>query len=579
MTLRFRAFERRVRRRVRRLVSRDPALKAERRRMRRRDWNDSRIATRLVQIFACIAVGCSLSYMAVSGPGSDWLLVLLTLFATGQILILGGACGAGVPGEELTRQLRHYPVSDVDICRAVFRARIRQRTHSVVLYTVCYGAYFLSLETGPRAGALVGLSLGAAALLWMTVAALALIIASFVRHPAVGLLGLALALAAGIAAFAVRQMPGIIGESGTILILATPAGWVSLAMRELAAGRYGAMLLGLAPCVALLCASPLIFGLWFRRMTPLPDAELPVGDVLPGEEVVAPTQECAAVASAPAMPVEEAPEAMPGNGVPPAAAPSGLTPGALSAPADPLASGWIERTVGALLSERERRLAVSAFPDKPGWSARWRVTLIITIMAALLCLAPGAHGIACFIAVLATMCAVPVLGGAWPMMDAVPVAGGFIPRYAFYPVRLRSMGALVLKVNAVRIVVWTPVAVAFMAWATARAGEGAGNGAVIALKAMLVLLAAQPAVLACRLFMQTASVEHLTFRTALLTTGGFLVVLAGLGSAALLFFVGATRCCLIYGAIAAVSYGMWRAFLLVHHSPRTDLVRIQDPSS
>ncbi|MCY3018610.1 MAG: hypothetical protein NTW87_06210 [Planctomycetota bacterium] len=236
----------------------------------------------------------------------------------------------------------------------------------------------------------------------------------------------------------------------------------------------------------------------------------------------------------------------------------------------------LERMIAACLTVRERTVLEFLCRDWPGWTAAWRnLTLIMALVLVALHAAPAlAFWVALFGGLygLSSGSLTPT-GAAFPGLRSLPCSGKFIPLHALYPLSFGGLSRVLLSVAMFRTLALLPCAVlcgAATAWIMHRPPA---QGAELATKAVALLLAAQPGLVAFLLFRGTSYAEQITLRSipwqvSLLAWGASLIV-AGL---VMVMYSGMPAAlAAIAAALLTGLFWLWSRYL--YENGRADLVR------
>ena len=238
----------------------------------------------------------------------------------------------------------------------------------------------------------------------------------------------------------------------------------------------------------------------------------------------------------------------------------------------------IERLVGWCLNEREKGEAQFLLgPMIPTWSNRWRTSAIATAVG----VATVAAGTWEFnmISVLAfavsVASGVPVLGGIWPATNQGRISGKFSPIFSWYPLSYWSAGWIMFKANTARTAAWLPLGLMIGVLYAKIAHTMLADGCWLPARAVLLVLALTPILLAGKFSKVTNDTLNLRLRLVPLF-GVFLVVLF----AVVTFSAGALMASgwwpiLFLGIVAGVSWASWAAYGWHYERGQADLLREQ----
>lgn len=252
------------------------------------------------------------------------------------------------------------------------------------------------------------------------------------------------------------------------------------------------------------------------------------------------------------------------------------------------AGGWIERLTARWLSQRERETAEFLCGGRLGfWSAQWRRALKVFMVGGLALILRSVipSWIGAAVGAIASMFALPLLGGHWEGMQLRSLAGmRVMPVYASFPLSFGDMSRVIAKVNLIRYAVGSPFFLAYCALLAWREHLPPLFGLRMGGEILVILLSIQPFFIASRLSFGTNDTSRLNLHTLL----GFLA----LAPLAIAYFTCMVILLLAAGwaperprawpAIAATA-GMflcsslsWFGYKLFYDRGRVDLLRIAD---
>ena len=195
------------------------------------------------------------------------------------------------------------------------------------------------------------------------------------------------------------------------------------------------------------------------------------------------------------------------------------------------AQGWIERLVGRWLGLREKVIVEFMMARVPRWTIMWRkagIAMLIGLLAGwvwqrtgddLFPLAYVAAGIVAF------FLALPVSSGFDRGFQAWFMSRTSVPFYACFPVGYREIARAALKIAAVRCLAMAPLAAVYgmiVAWQWA---EAPGLGIVLGLKAVFLVFAARPMLMAFRFSTGTSDTKNVGARPAVILGAAILCTL------------------------------------------------------
>jgi len=186
----------------------------------------------------------------------------------------------------------------------------------------------------------------------------------------------------------------------------------------------------------------------------------------------------------------------------------------------------LDRLVVRCLNPRERLLFELATQSSVSWAKRLRIAffcLVVGVAAGLLTQNTEWKLLTC--GALSAAFALPLLGGGWPGLR--PAWIGYhtsAPLFDAYPITYREMAWMMLKTNALRIALWSPLWVAYVAFGSHRLGIPVEIMFRISLLP-LVVLAVQPAIMSLSIYPSQRHVGR----------SGWWVRALGMGSSMVLF--------------------------------------------
>lgn len=556
------ALEKALRRRIRREVESSEDLlrerKAHRRRSPTRSWS---WLCRAVLPFAALG-------LAAIGPGAVELVCLaLSLYATGTACLRAVALLHGLWGSDDLMVLGHLPAADADLFRLQWRKFIRSSLWILWAYAVFFGGLALHRELGVDR-ALLAAALGLAQ--WLMVAGLAATLAAWKPNGPWRAMGLALnAGALGCWLSGKTLLPFVKAVPG-LYLLALPGGWVTFAFRYGILGSESLAFAALLPAAAAAALLAWAKGRMRRgyRLSEIavrgPSAEMFVEHEL-DLEIVARSQDDPELVAAPwkAPEVREDLRRSIASYVDARVRERGFL-----GRREWRRAGCLDALFGRLLSERERAVAEFLIGGPSGLTRRWKFSAAVAALGiAALFVSPDVG------LVLGGVLALTLVGGRWPAFQDRPCAGKFMPLLAAYPVGYAEVSRVLIKFNAVRILGWAPLAVAFAAVAGHATGLGLAEGAWVGLKAAFLALAFAFFAAVGYHSSGTNDTEHLTFRGCFgLILPAALLTSIGLGSAVLLFLPFPAGLAGGVG-VAGAAVGFWGLYGLVYDRGRIDLVR------
>jgi hypothetical protein len=166
--------------------------------------------------------------------------------------------------------------------------------------------------------------------------------------------------------------------------------------------------------------------------------------------------------------------------------------------------GWLERLIFRRLTPRQELVMQILLLFPPRWSVGWRhAWAIAAVTGAVIMAWPAARYWAVGIgALLIATSAWPVWGGHWPGLQAMGWFGRAFSFVSFYPVAFPEIARSMMVCNLIRMLVATPIWLAFAAMAGWLLQQPLQLAVGLAVKFMLWGLAIQPTVLVLRVASQ-----------------------------------------------------------------------------
>ena len=157
-------------------------------------------------------------------------------------------------------------------------------------------------------------------------------------------------------------------------------------------------------------------------------------------------------------------------------------------------SGRLEKWISKSLPARDRMVLEFLVAEDPGWTRSFRNALWTFGFGALIVYLFGQYGgLVVFVpAYLIALAAVPLFGGEWRGLQVLPSTGVMLPLHALYPVSLKEMTRVMLRVNIFRTIVAAPLLLAFGLLAAWKLGDPLLMGWKLTCKILGLFLALQP---------------------------------------------------------------------------------------
>lgn len=251
-------------------------------------------------------------------------------------------------------------------------------------------------------------------------------------------------------------------------------------------------------------------------------------------------------------------------------------------------AGWIERLAGRRLNLRERYAAVFLCGGRLGrWSSEWRLGLKIaaggvgTMLLAILLPGMLPWWVSFGAGAVASLRALPVLGGGWEGMQLVTGSGTVGPAYAGLPLSYSEITRVLIKINLVRFAVWAPF---FLAYAAALAMVNALPWVVgfrMGLEILAVLLSSQWIFIMGKHANGTNDTKRVTWHSLVGLAVATFIGLAYLASVGFFFFAVGWTAQADWEMAAAALIGMvlfswltWATYKALYDHGRIDLMRL-----
>ncbi|MBI2929202.1 MAG: hypothetical protein HYY24_26355 [Verrucomicrobia bacterium] len=522
MTLRWRAFEKVVRRRVRLELRASPALWREYKRVRKRPARE--VGPWVLRAMLTVALGVLIAATADHGVPLAGQLGLVTCWCIGWSLYYAALLRAHLYSyDALVLAVLPLPPD------AVFRQQWKQFRLGTWWTLVDVGVAFSVIGALTAAAPPAWLAaLSALGLHWLGTLALAGLLVTFWPKAPYGLGYQALLfLLFGIAIAGQWVAPpllGLLDKLTPALQWAPPFGWINFAVRRVVESEWSALGF-LFPILGLL-----LLALRFaqRRLAAAYAVEEFVADAFSGRAGLEPAD-------------QEAPLAEGADGRAPSRSEAelALPRGALRANGDVARRGWLERLAFAWFTPRERTLAEFMSAGQLRWTGALWTGTGFTALALLAGATLGGAGEAIFFIGLfiALTAAVPLLAFGFSAFSTVPQFSASFPVYAGLPLGYWELSRLLLKVSLLRIAAFTPVALA-AGWASEWIFPPAAFGGVqLAIRIMAVLLCWQPTLAALQFSSGTNDTRRGFWRTLKLLSFFLPLVLAMVGLSAVCLLV------------------------------------------
>jgi hypothetical protein len=202
---------------------------------------------------------------------------------------------------------------------------------------------------------------------------------------------------------------------------------------------------------------------------------------------------------------------------------------------------WLDDFIHRNLSARERVVCfLLCGSDLTYWTQWWiRGSKVAMIPVALMFVAGYVPDWLVLIpAVIALMVGIPIFGGTWSGFADVWSSGKLAPFYAAFPVGFREISSLILKVNVIRILAWTPGILLVFVSAGNVVEAGPLKAAWFGVHFLFIAICIQPFMVIGKFSKGSSDSKSWRWPGVLVIASTFVLALVFLGLAAPLFFVG-----------------------------------------
>lgn len=564
MKLRHREFERAVRDRVRAAVRQSPALRREYRRVRRGGRTD--VSQGLFRGLLSFLLAMALMKLGGQGGTADAMLGLLTIWCASFAVHYANRLRFELYGSPQLVVLALQPMRDADIFTHQWRGFSRLTLWTLADITAALAVVFWFAGATPLQWIT---ALPCTLALWMSVVSVATV---FVRiRPGANFGGLSsglflLVVATVIAAFyAPATVARLLdGASGPFYAI-PPFGWIGYVVHESVLGPALLPLLLLVP-VALLAP-----GLHHARRRLAANYQLFASD----EPVSEDSSEPADPHALPAAPRETEPAGPPSR--PDREQVRYITEAWHDDRALWPNAGFLECWTRRWLTPRERDLAEFMTAGHAEWtlSLRRAYVLALAAMFAAFTLGPTGLWLSYVGLYFAATNGVPVLGTPCVGLAIVTMAGATLPAYAGLPIGFHELARVLLKVGIVRTLAFAPGALLAGAVIGFHGSAGAMPGLIIAAKAISVLLAWQPALVALQFSAGTNDTRGPAWRSLKLFAAIGPLILSTVGASTAAFFTPAPWAVACLAIATTLSWATLQLYGRFYNRNRFDLMHGQ----
>jgi hypothetical protein len=244
-------------------------------------------------------------------------------------------------------------------------------------------------------------------------------------------------------------------------------------------------------------------------------------------------------------------------------------------------SPWLERLANRMFNARDKEVAEFlcggvAAPWSPLWALAFKIAAVGLVVLPWFFDPRIGFVIGC----IASMFALPVLGGRWPGLQSLRFSTTVQPVFAAVPISYWDVTSVVFKVNLARYLAWLPVFLAYGAMLGWRLLSSPSQGLEIAIGIFLILLWSQPIVIVGKHSSGTNDTRRITFHSlawagvilflAIIYVLSILLVFSGLLSIGGLLFIIATLGILVSPLMIWLVYKVW------YERGKIDTVRAAD---
>lgn len=465
-----------------------------------RQWSGMRFVRRggLYALF----LGLMTVSFAVSLKNQKFPLILLTLYSAATIL--GRANGLSellYKSGDLAFSM-HSPVTDKQFFDYAWLHFLKSSLF-VWFYSFLAFAY-LALAADGR-GTLWAASIIAATLQWLLVVSLAVLVALVLqRWPSL----MKLAAPLYLSVFAMFFVPASVATPIWKVLQSLPTAWISMIFEKgVIDGQARA--LSMLPLVLLILSSlPLTYGR-LRKTYPMTELLYPLAGNTPGSYGDDEYQE---------VPGERDWQSETWENTSPTANPRIMV--AHLRPLDWSCSGWLERVAARLMNSREKAIGEFLCGGGVGfWSAQWRRACMIAAIGMIaVFLGPWIPvWIPVCAGIIASMFALPVLGGFWSGMQPIKVYGMERPAFADFPLSYTEISRVLAKVNLLRCAAWLPIGLFYAAMLAWRVKLPVEEGIQIGVGIILIVISLQPLLIVGRFSLHSDDTKKLTLHSVGMT--------------------------------------------------------------
>jgi len=509
MKLKSPALERRLRKTARREMRADKPRWKEYKLHRTRRWREALNNGAGVRQFYYLAAAGWLVALARDNPIR--LLLLIAIYAMATAINRGLTLQSDVIQGPHRVVLLTMPIADQDYFRVLWQTRFWPWMSALTIFVIAFGACEKTPATLEAAWLQVLL---VAVLQTLVCLCISLLSPLYVPKSASVVTMLYIVIIAGLG------LPVQIVMALWQLVLVTPGGWVAHGFAGVRGLAHPPEVLWLIPSAAVALGVPFAYRAFKTRMLGLLGAQTDEALLSPDTTELTNEEQ---------VRLAEAEKNYEDNG---------FLRGNLLGGVNWRGMGWLERLAGTWYSEREKTVAEFMIAARLGaWSRGWRNAALVSAagiaaIAAIRYLPSRANLLMDAgygsVAMAALICA-PLFSGLWPGFERLPSSGYAIPIFAGFPIRYGEISKVIFKANLLRTAAWAPLCMACMTAIWAGSGKSPIEGLLTGLKIVLVVVAAQPGLIAGQFFMTTGDAKRLTWQfgaMALLTVLLFLTFLA-----------------------------------------------------
>ena len=543
------ALERRLRKEAKREMRSDRALWRDYRRhrtvwLRRKLRANGRVALLFVYFIF-------LEQMVVRGGGLA--LLGVAIYASATTLFRAFTFRANVLQGYDRTVLLHLPISDEEFFTHEWNGFVFSWSRAFVLFFIAYEATLFGSGLAGKQLAVAALAAALQSLCGLSVASWLI---AYVRKAKVGLASTALYILILVSLWVPAASIRYLWSA----VLITPGGWVSHGFAGLTGSAPSRETFWLVPAFAVAILLPFAYGALRRRMLVELTSQTS-GESVGLDELLAERE----------PDVEE----LPGQ-VKPLDPDAAIWQGHFLQGADWARSGWLEKVAVRWFTSREKTIAEFMLGDQLGaWSKRWGTAALISGLGIILTFAlqPLPSWVLFLPIVAGGMCGAPLFGGFWLGFNGAPASGQLMPAYASFPISYAEISRVMFKSNAIRILAWTPLALAYATALAVRMGHSAAYGVTIGIEIVVIVVAVQPAMVVGHFSVGSNDTKQINWPTLSYFGLALILFVIVIAASIALFEVEALEIKVLAAlALGVVNVVAWVGYRLLFNSGAMDLL-------